>query len=53
MHTTRQWEIQNSMFRMPVHCFFLLLLLLLLLLLFFSAKKAKKNMVRVIESKII
>ena len=22
MHTTRQWEIQNSMFRMPVHCFF-------------------------------
>ena len=20
--TTRQWEIQNSMFRTPVHCFF-------------------------------
>ena len=22
MHTRRQWETQNSMFRMPVHCFF-------------------------------
>ena len=22
MLTTRQWEIQNSMFRTPVHCFF-------------------------------
>ena len=22
MPTTRQWEIQNSMFRTPVHCFF-------------------------------
>ena len=22
MPTTRQWEIQNSMFQMPVHCFF-------------------------------
>ena len=39
MPTTRQWEIQNSMFRMPVHSFFFD---------FLSAQ----NMVRVIEGKI-
>ena len=38
MPTTLQWEIQNSMFRTPEHCFF---------------PTQKKNMVRVIESKII
>ena len=37
---TRQWEIQNSMFRTPVDC------------LFFRLSRAP-NMVRVIEGKII
>ena len=41
MRTTRQWEIQNSMFRMPVRCF--------LPTIFLRAQ----NMVRVIEGKII
>ena len=40
MHTTRQWEIQNSMFRTPVHCFCRLL-------------KGSKQAVRVIEGNII
>ena len=40
MHTTRQWEIQNSMFRMPVHCFFLDFLI-------------AQNIVQAIEGKII
>ena len=40
MPRTRQWEIQNSMFRTPVHCFFS------------SDFLRAQNMVRVIESKI-
>ena len=40
MLTTRQWEIQNSMFRTPVHCFF-------------PDLSRAQNMVRVIEGKII
>ena len=39
MRTTRQWEIQNSMFGTRVDCFFLLL--------------RAQNMIRVIEGKII
>ena len=40
MPTTRQWEIQNSMFQTPVHCF--------------SPRRFKaQNMVQVIEGKII
>ena len=41
MLTTRQWEIQNSMFRTPVDCFFP------------DFKLGAQNIVRVIEGKII
>ena len=40
MRTTHQWEIQNSMLRTPVNCFFPDFL-------------RAQNMVRVIEGKII
>jgi len=41
MLTTRQWEIQNPMFRTPVHS------------LFFPDFLGAQNMVRVIKGKII
>ena len=42
MLTTRQWEIQNSMFRTPVDCFFPDSLVL-----------KTQNMIRVIGGKIV
>ena len=43
MPTTRQWEIQNSMFGTLVDCFFF----------FFSKLLRAQNMVQVIEGKIM